>query len=155
MKGKANERDHQIAYFQWVQIKRNTDARYHAVFAVPNEGDAGTQRRGSKRKVEGASRGVPDVLILVPARQYAFAGIELKIRPNTLTKAQYEWLKRIRKYHGFAAVAWSGEELQEITEWYLEEKKGWLEKRFEEGIYTPNQIPGFEGRKPKKWKTNN
>lgn len=120
---KHPESDHQIALMQWAAMAR-TDrvpgviADY--LIAIPNGGSR-NPREAARLKAEGVKKGVSDLFLAIPNFDYCHCGlwIELKIKPNTVSKEQKEWIARMRELTYAAEVAWSWTEAKDIILNYL------------------------------------
>ena len=64
-------------------------------FHSPNGGNR-NKDEARKFKAMGVSPGVPDILIPHPKNGYNGLAIELKVKPNTATDTQLEWLYYLR-----------------------------------------------------------
>jgi hypothetical protein len=125
------EHQMQVAYFDWVRTMRNNDKRYEYIFAVPNgawlgKGVGASSATGPNRfanaaklKREGLEPGVPDIIIAYPVPPFCGCALELKRKPNDISKRQADWLRRLAKVGWCTEVCWSTEELIEITEFYF------------------------------------
>lgn len=115
------EHDEQVAFFEYVRLKANTDPRYNNIFAVPNQGLRSPGARHYFYK-EGLSPGVPDVAVMVPAGKFHGLFIEMKYGRGKVTKNQREWLNKLTKQGYCCAVCTSSEKAIEILEAYLNRK---------------------------------
>jgi hypothetical protein len=99
-----SEHSEQCAFHQWLQWRNIPH------FAVPNQNTASFYDNGvacsiaNKKKAEGVSRGVPDLVIFMPKVQLY---IELKaIKGGVVSEEQSEWIDVINSYpycQGFVA----------------------------------------------------
>lgn len=87
--------EHQIqsAFFDYVEIKRNSDWRWWNVFSVPN-GAHMSKATAGKMKAEGMTSGVADVLCLYPAHGHCGLCLEFKRGKETQSDNQ----KRFENY---------------------------------------------------------
>lgn len=63
---KESEHSHQVALFAWAAMNRKNDPRLELLHAIPNGGER-NKIVAANLKAEGVRRGVPDVLLPVPA----------------------------------------------------------------------------------------
>lgn len=119
-----SEHDEQKLFFDYVAIEAKTDPRWLTIYAIPNGAHLANGARSYKRlESEGLKKGVLDVNIDYPAGRYHGLRLELKIKPNKVTKEQIEWIDRHRG-NGYAAfVCWSGEEAYNTVKAYFTLKR--------------------------------
>jgi hypothetical protein len=116
-----SEHDEQVAFFDWVQIQRNSDERYYNIVSTPNEGKR-TEYYGKYLKDQGMSSGFPDISVLVPTLRGPAMFIEMKVRPNKVTENQAGWLDRLSRWGYQCYVCWSSDEAINVTtEWMKNE----------------------------------
>lgn len=91
---KRQDPEHQIqkAYFQAIELYPNIRA---CTFAVPNGGPRNIFA-ATKLKAEGVTKGVCDVICLIPSEPYHGLVIEFKHGKNKLTKEQVDFSQRIQ-----------------------------------------------------------
>ena len=109
------ERDDQQALFQWAALAANIDPRLHMLVAIPNG-----QYRPGQRLEPGTKRGFPDMVLFVPMHQWHGLAIELKYGKNKPTKAQDDWIIRLRVSGYRARVCYGFAEAVNAIEDYLE-----------------------------------
>jgi len=115
------ERYHQVAFFEWVTLKRATDARFWLVFHVPNGGHR-LARVGAEMKRLGALKGVPDVIGLIPTAKYRGLVAEFK-GPKGRVSLEQQFFFECAERAGFACFVWrTVSEAIEQTEEYLSEE---------------------------------
>lgn len=89
------------------------------MFAVPNGGrrDAKT---GARMKYEGVTRGVADLILLVPKKGFASLCIEMKTPKGKQKDVQIEWQREAEKYRNKYVVCRSLPEfMKEVNEYLL------------------------------------
>lgn len=116
---RSSEHAEQVAYFNWVAIKANSDIRYKNIYAIPN---AGKRSIGAAMyyKAEGLKAGVLDINVDWPCGNYHGLRIEMKARGKTISKAQAEWIARYTRAGYATALAFSFEEAKIYTERYFD-----------------------------------
>lgn len=120
MKHKSPEHDEQVAFFDWVRIKENSDERYKAIFAIPNGGHRHVAT-AMRLKAEGVRAGVLDVLCAVPRNGWSGLWIEFKIKPNRLSKDQKAFGQLMHSFGFRVTVAWNAAQGIEYVTNYLED----------------------------------
>lgn len=85
----------------------------------------GNERRtsiqaGVRLKKKGVKKGVPDILIFEPRGKYNGLAVELKIKPNKVSKEQNEWLSQLVIKGWQTSVCYSFDEFDELLTKYLE-----------------------------------
>lgn len=112
------EAQHQSAYFARLALNEKKHPQLRWIFAVPNGGFR-HKATAARLRAEGVRSGIADICIPIPTKHYHGAWIELKIAPNKPTEAQKAFLEAMSNAGYFAAVAWSVDDLIEMTENYL------------------------------------
>lgn len=117
----ALEHAEQAALFRWAAMAARQEPRLQLLFAVPNglRTDIGA---AVKMKQAGMKRGVPDVVLPVPSRDYHGCFVELKRRdgvPSDLSPEQAWWIERLTEAGYKAAVAFGWAEAVAILTDYL------------------------------------
>lgn len=107
----------QSNYFEWVRINKAYAEPLRAAFAVPNGGSR-PKKTAATMKAEGMEAGVPDLMILAPARGYAGLVIETKTKYNQPSDEQKEWLNRLARNNFYCVAAWSTEDMVDVTCWF-------------------------------------
>lgn len=115
---RGREESEQIAFFDYCNTKANLDPKYEMIFHVPNGGKMSIQRKISLARA-GQKRGVLDIFVDVPVSKFHGLRMELKIKPNRLTREQEAWIYRFNKMGYYAQVVWSAAEAIEVLERYL------------------------------------
>lgn len=114
----ASEHDHQVAVIKWFDLQY----RKHAgrLFAIPNGG----QRHvivAAKLKAEGVRRGVPDLFLPVPLKDWFGLFVEMKKEKGRLTPEQQDWIDYLNDA-GYCAVVCRGfDEAREAITKYMTE----------------------------------
>ena len=107
-----------IKYFDWVTWQEKIDPRLAAIYHVANERKC-SQYAGKIMKRKGVRSGVPDVCGPIPNSKYHGFYFELKIKPNKLSPKQVTFCALLYRLGYCIRVAWSGDELIELTKKYL------------------------------------
>jgi len=76
-------------------------------------------KAGARLKNKGVKSGVPDCVIFEPKGTFNGLALELKIKPNTTTDNQKEWLKRLSENNWRSEVAYSFDEAKIVIDDYL------------------------------------
>lgn len=84
----------QCACVKWFKLQYPRLAKL--LFAVPN-GGARSAITGAILKAEGVTRGVADLLLLVPVRKYHGLCIEMKTARGRQSASQKDWQKAVEK----------------------------------------------------------
>lgn len=112
------EHQAQATYFSILAVNERRIPMLKWVFAVPNGGHRNKATAGRLR-AEGVKSGVSDIFIPIPANGYNGCWMELKIKPNRVSEAQQEFLNAMEAHGYRTTVAWSCDELLDMTESYL------------------------------------
>lgn len=113
----------QKAYFEWVEIMKKQDFRYNMICSSQNGAHlANGAKTFFALKAGGFSKGFPDIGIFVPAGVHHGAFIEMKVKPNKLSKDQKWWLESLKKFGYCTTVAWSADQAMDLTEMYFKFK---------------------------------
>lgn len=96
----SKEHNEQVKLFNIINLQIVTYPEFDLLFAIPNGGSRGgnvMQRiiNGRKLKMEGVKRGIPDLFLPVPRGSYHGLFIEMKVKPNGMTKEQKEWFVKL------------------------------------------------------------
>lgn len=115
---KKTEHGEQAALFDWAKAQEGIYPELRLMHAIPNGGHRHVAV-AVKMKKEGVKRGVPDVFL--PCARGAWHGLylEMKVKPNTPSEDQQEWLEALNAQGYAAVVAWSFEEARGVVEGYL------------------------------------
>jgi len=115
------EHQHQVAFFQLVEIKLLKKFPFldKLLFAVPNGGQR-SKSQGGKLKAEGVKRGVSDIILLHPQGNYGFLCIEMKHGKNKPDDEQRDFAIRVKMNgNGCYYVCYSSQEAMKCLQWYL------------------------------------
>jgi hypothetical protein len=125
-----SEHDEQVAYFQWVRLMANSDARYFNIFAIPNGAYLGSDKTSraitmSRLKAEGFEPGVPDIFIAWCSTRLLNNGmfIEMKVKPNKPTNIQEKWHRRLERAGYAVKTCYGFDEAKKETEEYMRGEK--------------------------------
>lgn len=118
MEMKKTEDGEQMTVVEWADIQAKSDPRLRNLYHVPNEGRRSWAEAGRQRRM-GLRSGVPDLILDYPSGIYHGLRIEMKIKPNRLTKEQLGWMARLERAGYATAVAWSAREAIETIREYL------------------------------------
>ena len=119
---RSEESKHQTTYFDVLRLNEKRLPQLRWIHASMNGASASSAAAAAQRKAQGQKKGVADVFIPVPMRGYHGFWIELKIKPNRLTPDQVQFLEDQQDMGYKTAVAWSVDEMIEMTEQYLRVK---------------------------------
>lgn len=111
------EDDDQISFSLWV----GHVLPWVNMFHVTNE-FKGTKAQGERLNQKGRVKGVSDNIILTPGYEFPLAVIEAKRRDRTKSKwqdGQREFLNKVARDGGFAAVAYGLDEMKKSLKIYL------------------------------------
>lgn len=130
----------QVAYFDYVRLKRNVDFDWRLVFAIPNgaklpyakklDRKTGKMTRYSREAqwliAEGLTPGVADVMIAIPnwKAMIPYACIEFKAGSNKQTEEQLGFETDVSAVGAVYWVCRSPEDAIEKTERYIKEARG-------------------------------
>ncbi len=105
-----------------VQCIRWYDYQYphfrQLLFSIPNGGKRGLITAVNMKR-EGARKGIADLFLSIPKRDYHGMYLELKSGKNDLTKEQQEFKKEVEKRNYKFEVIRSFDEFQREVEQYL------------------------------------
>lgn len=89
------------------------------LFHVENESGAADVITGARRRAEGIVRGVSDLILLLPSRNYHALCIEMKTPTGYQSKWQKEWQKRVEGEGYLYIVCRSTDQFRETLKHYL------------------------------------
>lgn len=126
----------QAALFEWAERVQPQIPELEYLFAIPNGGKR-PGRTAAKMKRTGVKRGVPDISLAYPTKEWHGFYIELKAvypdgRSGTPTPDQIAWIDRLRAvdyragvYYGWTAAARAILDYLGIENWtdYLTERE--------------------------------
>lgn len=112
------EHQEQVALMQIVALHENKMPELKNLFAIPNGGGR-TQREGGRLKAEGVRAGVPDLQLAFPSGEFHGLFVEMKIKPNTPSKAQKDWILRLKSAGYRCEVCYSADAAWRTIKNYL------------------------------------
>lgn len=107
-----------IKFFDWISWHLSTSPELLAVFHVANERKTSAYA-GARLKRKGVRPGVPDVLGLIPTKDYHGLMIEFKSEKGKLTEKQESMLKLFHALGYCVRLARSADEAVSILKNYL------------------------------------
>ncbi len=103
----SSEAVHQKMIIEWCEWQKTKYPELDMIFHITNEGKR-SKRTGAELKRMGLKRGIPDICLPVPNKEYNGLWIELKAdKTKRLTKEQKEWLEKLNRY-GYKALRCNG-----------------------------------------------
>lgn len=121
MKRRYEEASHQIALFDWANLKKVPEGGFlrDYMYAIPN-GAKRTPAQGSILKRQGLSAGWPDLCIALPRGRYHGMYLELKrVSRYSVTKEQKVVIDRLNRIGYCARVSNTIDKSIEMIEEYL------------------------------------
>lgn len=113
----GSEDGEQLALIQWCALSNYPELKW--LHHSPNGGSR-NKREGAKFKAMGVKRGFPDLILLLPCRQYAGLLIELKkIKGGVVSSEQDDWQTHLNEVGYYATVCKGWIEAVSCLEWYL------------------------------------
>ena len=114
----GTEHGHQAALFAWAasQINKYPDLKW--LFAIPNGGQRSASQ-GAQLRAEGVKRGVPDIMLPVPTKQYHGMFVELKVGKNVPSDDQEKYLFYLNENNYYTIVCYSWTEARDEILKYL------------------------------------
>lgn len=120
---KQQESEHQQALFQWAQLARGKYPELALMFHIPNGGKR-DYTTAARLKAEGVLPGIPDIMLPVSRGGYHGLWVELKADHGKPSRAQLDYIDRLRE-QGYAALICYGWQIaREEIENYLNLPKG-------------------------------
>lgn len=115
----GSEDGEQLALFQWIALNSSAHPELKWLHHSPNGGSR-NKREGAKFKAMGVKRGFPDLVLLLPRRQYAGLLIELKkVKGGVVSSEQQDWLDHLNKLGYYATICKGWLEAVSCLQWYL------------------------------------
>jgi hypothetical protein len=118
IKRREPEHEQQVLFFDAVRWMVNKHPELCVACHIPNESKSSIRRR-VKLKAAGLRKGMPDIFIPVVRDKYAGLFIEMKVKPNRVSKEQAECLQQLNANGYLACVCWSGDEAIDVLKQYL------------------------------------
>lgn len=125
MVGREEITEHQIQaeFFKWVREMQLVDERFHLIFAVPNAAKwgrvSGAIKLMSYMKAEGLTKGVSDVIGLIPTKVHHGFVIEFKKPGGIVSPEQFFWLTLAKQVGLAVQVCYSALEGIAFVQFYL------------------------------------
>ena len=113
---KKSETTEQMEIFLWADRLSKWIPELKLMYHVPNEGK---RTNGAVLKKAGLKAGVPDICLPVARRGYNALYIELKYGSGKLTKAQKDFVKKLKRENNLVKVAYGADQAEEIIRHYL------------------------------------
>lgn len=118
LKSAVSEHDHQVAVIKWFDLQYKEHRG--RLFAIANGGQRHV-RVAQKLKAEGVRRGVPDMFLPVPMKDWCGLFVELKREKGWPTAEQEDWIDYLNSM-GYCAVICRGfDEAKEAITRYMTE----------------------------------
>lgn len=115
---KRSESTEQITLIQWCKMNECVYPELELIHHIPNGGKR-SKTEATRLKCEGVKKGVPDLCLPVPRRNYHGLYIEMKYGKGRTSKEQKEWIQKLNG-QGYKAVVCNGfDEAKEIIEKYM------------------------------------
>lgn len=113
---KRSETTEQISLFNWAAANEAYIPELQLMHHIPNEGK---RSNGPVLKAAGMKAGVPDIFL--PSARNGFHGlyIEMKYKDGKTSKAQEEFMEKLKKQDYAVYVAYSAEQARTIIRHYL------------------------------------
>ena len=109
----------QTALMAWAAFNTNIYPQLKYLVHIPNGGSRDI-REGVSLKAQGVKRGVPDLMLPYPTKNFAGLFIEMKAGKNRLSDDQKDWLAWLSSVGYMTSVQWSWEGARDIIVDYLE-----------------------------------
>lgn len=113
-----SEHDEQVALFNWVRMFRKSYPALDWAFAIPNAAKR-SKALAAYMKAEGLTAGVFDVFVPWPTGNYHGLFIEMKRKPNKLTKSQTAFGTEMVRRNFKAFVCYTADEAIAVIRDYL------------------------------------
>lgn len=116
---KTSEHLEQAKFFRCARIYSRQDARWQAIFAIPNAGKR-SYSAAAWYKAEGLTPGVPDIFVAVGFREFHGLFIEMKLKGTAALTVEQEAMGAILRSMGYlVAVCRSADEAVETVKEYF------------------------------------
>lgn len=136
---KRSETTEQICLMNWARANEEFIPELELLHHIPNEG---RRTNGAILKAAGMKAGVPDLNLPVPRMGFHGLYIEMKFENGKTTKAQEEFMRRLREQGYKTAVAYGAEQAREVIRNYLARGKGFDLVNCEEAIKINGKCEG-------------
>lgn len=118
---RRSEETEQITLIDWCNINICKYPELSLIYHIPNGGQR-NKSEAARLKRAGVKRGVPDLCLPVPRKNYHGLYIEMKYGNGRTSKEQKEWIQQLNK-NGYYAVVCNGfEEAKTTIETYITTK---------------------------------
>ena len=119
MRSVATEDEEQAALFEWAALNEGRYPELKFMFAIPN-GGMRPINTAKTMKNTGTKKGVPDIFLSVPKKEFHGLYIEMKRRKNgRVSPEQREWITGLREQGYQAEVCKGWTEATAIIRSYL------------------------------------
>ncbi|MDB8814630.1 VRR-NUC domain-containing protein [Romboutsia sp. 1001216sp1] len=115
---KRSEETEQMTLIDWCNINTCIYPELKLIYHIPNGGKRG-KSEGARLKRAGVKKGVPDLCLPVPRRNYHGLYIEMKYGNGRTSKEQKEWINKLNEQGYYATVCNGFEEAKEAIERYI------------------------------------
>lgn len=113
-----SEAQEQAALFQWAMLARQKYPQLELLYHIPNGGRR-DKKEAAALKRQGVKAGVPDICLPVAIGEYHGLYIELKVGKNKTSKAQNEWIDRLREQGYCVEVCYGWNNARKVIEDYF------------------------------------
>jgi hypothetical protein len=120
---KSREHEAQASVIRWARSMELVEPRLRLLFAIPNAAKR-SPGLAAIMKAEGLRAGVPDLclpcsVVSVDGAMHHGLFVEMKIRPNRVSKEQAEWIEALRAECYRVEICWSALEAVNVIKSYL------------------------------------
>lgn len=115
---KRSEETEQMILIDWCNINTCIYPELKLMYHIPNGGKRG-KSEGARLKRAGVKKGVPDLCLPVPRRNYHGLYIEMKYGNGRTSKEQKEWINKLNEQGYYAVVCNGFEEAKDTIERYI------------------------------------
>lgn len=115
---KRSEETEQMALIDWCNINTCIYPELKLIYHIPNGGKRG-KSEGARLKRVGVKKGVPDLCLPVPRKNYHGLYIEMKYGNGRTSKEQKEWINKLNEQGYYAVVCNGFEEAKDTIERYI------------------------------------
>ena len=114
------EEAEQAAVFEWIAWQEKTKPEYKAIYHVSNGAGRISIITRVVLKLLGVRPGVPDICVPIPRGKHPGLYIEMKVKPNRVTKEQEAFMGLLHGLGHRVVVAWSAHQAIELIREYVE-----------------------------------